>query len=183
MREKESPVFRWALLITKHKSRPKLNKFENSSKVDVYDYAAQFDRLPTFEYFEIPKSRNHTHLIGSSAHVCRVTVEGTSIVGEALSSVSRAYAELQACMVFKQEAEKFHLGGQILVKDINKLTSATGEKFLQYCKIQQKDWEPYNFLTKTGPANSQIGSLFQGTRLLSECTMYTYVTRLNFSKR
>jgi hypothetical protein len=181
MREKNSKIFLWSVLLAKLKSLPKQKGFEASSKVNVYDYAAQFDHLPKFEYFEIPKSRNR--LVSGSAYCCRVTVEGTSIVGEGLSSASRANAELHACMMFKQEAEKFHQEGQILVKDINKLTSATGEKFLEYCKIKQKDWEPYNFVTKIGPGASHIGSLYQGTRLLSECTAYTYVTQLMFSKR
>jgi hypothetical protein len=181
MKEKQSNLFRWALLLVKHRHNRKPKNRESSAKVDVYDYAAQFDCLPTFEYIEIPRPQ---HQPGPShSYWCRITVQGTSVIGEGHSTTGRVPAELFACMNFKAEAEKFHLGGQMLVKHINKLTSATGEKFLQYCKIQQKDWEPYNFLTRLVGSTTHIGSLYQGTRLLSECTMYSYVTRLCFSKR
>jgi hypothetical protein len=181
MREKQSDIFRWSFLLVRQRNRKTTKSLDPSSKVNVYDYAAQFDCLPTFEHIEIPAVQRQS---GSRPiYFCRITVQGTSVVGEGHSSNGRAFAEQLACMNFKEEAEKSHLGGQMLVKNITKLTSATGEKFLQYCKIRQKDWEPYNFITKEVNSRAHMGSLFQGTRLLSECTMYTYVTRLCFSKR
>jgi hypothetical protein len=176
MREKNSDLFSYPLLVAKYHVKGDFLS-DNSSKVDVYDYAAQFDTLPVFDIVRIPKSGSQ----GPTGYFCRITVKGTSIVGQAYSPTSRATAELGACMNFKKRAEELHQGETMLVKHINRLTSSTGEKFLQYCKMKQKDWEQYNFVTKSHGGTIQ-GSLSLGTRLLSECTMYRYAPFLELTK-
>ena len=66
-----------------------------------------------------------------------------------------------------------------MVKHINTLTSQTGEKFLKYCKMKQKDWEQYNFVAKQAGLE-WLGQLFLGERLLSECVMYRYFLPYNW---
>jgi hypothetical protein len=141
-----------------------------SSKVDVYDYAAQFDTVPQFETIKIP-----LQLPQKFGYHVRVTVKGTTIVGEGFHSTQRAFAEIGACVSFKKRAEELHQGERMLVKHINTLTSQTGRKFLQYCSIKQKDWEQYNFVSKSIGPQDVHGKLYVGERLVSECVMFKYV--------
>lgn len=179
MREKNSTLFSYPLIVIKCSVTADINTVEKSSKVDVYDYAAQFDTLPVFDIIRIPKVAATDG--ARNGFYCRITVKGTSIIGEAYNATSLAAAELGACINFKKRAEELHQGETMFVKHINTLTSSTGEKFLQYCKLTQKDWEQYNFVAKSvGPVVQ--GSLNLGTRLLSECTMYKYVHFLEVTK-
>jgi hypothetical protein len=142
-----------------------------SAKVDVYDYAAQLNLLPVFKTLDIaynPKSKK-------TGFYVEVTVPGTGIVGESYHPNVRAYAETGACVAFKKRAEELHQGEKMIVKDINTLTSSTGKKFLEYCKMEHKDWETYNFVTTSSSAQEVLGQLFLGTRLLSEVTMFKYI--------
>jgi hypothetical protein len=139
-----------------------------SAKVDVYDYAAQLNTLPSFETTQIP---NKT---GKSGYLVRVTVPGTNIVGEGYHPTLRSFAERIASADFKKKAEESHQGEKLLVKDINTLTSLTGQKFLQYCKMKQKDWQTYKFSFKQVGGTEVLGQLYLGDRLLSECTMFKY---------
>jgi hypothetical protein len=142
------------------------------SKVDVYDYAAQFDTIPAFEVIRVPNTNTLHSKLGY--HV-RVTVKGTAIVGEGYHTGGGGIAEAAACLNFKERAEEAHQGSRMLVKHINTLTSQTGRKFLEYCKIKQKDWAQYSFVTKTVGDSQVQGKLYLGDKLLSECTMFTYV--------
>jgi hypothetical protein len=141
------------------------------SKVDVYDYAAQFDTLPAFEVVRIPKTNDFQSKLG---YYVRITVKGTSIVGEAYHA-SNAVAEAGAYLNFKERAEEAHQGSRMMVKHINTLTSQTGRKFLEYCKIKQKDWAQYSFVAKQVGECQIQGKLYLGDKLLSECTMFKYV--------
>jgi hypothetical protein len=141
-----------------------------SSKVDVYDYAAQFDTVPIFETIKIP-----LQLPLKFGYHVRVTVKGTTIVGDGFHNSTRASAEIGACVNFKKRAEELHQGERMLVKHINTLTSQTGRKFLQYCSIKQKDWEQYSFVSKSIGAHEVHGKLYAGERLVSECVMFKYV--------
>jgi hypothetical protein len=169
MKDKESPMFENALRIAKHRIVSLEILLNNkSAKVDVYDYAAQFDTVPVFETRRLPSnnSRNATQ-----GYFTRVTVRETKIVGEAFHPTARAYSEIGACVNFKKHAEELHQGETMLVKHINTLTSKTGEKFLQYCKMKQKDWEQFKFVLKQLNGAEVLGQLYLGDRLLSECVM------------
>jgi hypothetical protein len=172
MKDKSSPMFTQSLYIAKHPPPSQATIAANvSAKVDVFDYAAQFDTVPVFETTKVlsasPKNAGY-------GFFTRVTVQGTVIVGEAFHPNVRAYAELGACVNFKKRAEELHQGETMMVKHINTLTSKTGEKFLQYCKMKQKDWEQFNFVAKSLNGVEVLGQLYVGDRLLSECTMLKY---------
>jgi hypothetical protein len=163
-----SPVFQYALCVAKHKVSANVITNNKSAKVDVYDYAAQFDTLPLFNTKTLPSSNSKNATIG---YFTRVTVPGTAIFGESFHATVRAYSELGACVEFKKRAEELHQGETMMVKHINTLTSKTGEKFLQYCKMKQKDWEQFKFESKQLNGAEVLGQLFSGDRLLSECVM------------
>ena len=168
----DSPIIRDPLVVGRASTLTGDREFRlhESAKLDVYDYAAQMNVLPKFQAIQIAANSQPQSKLGFWV---RVTVEGTVIEGEGFHAV-RAYAETAACMDFKQKAEEIHQGERMLVKHINTLTSQTGKKFLEYCKMKQKDWEMYKFTCIQGKARECRGSLLLGDRLLSECLMYTY---------
>jgi hypothetical protein len=164
-----STMFRYALMANLATVKAEEAIREKSSKVDVYDYAAQLNTLPVFDTIKFPGSSMPQ---AKDAYFCRVSVPGTNIVGEAFHSSNRAYAEIGACMNFKKRAEELHQGEKMLVKHINTLTSQTGQKFLQYCKMKHKNWEQFQFTSKSINGLEVLGQLHWGSRLLSECTMF-----------
>lgn len=164
-----SPLFSDAVCVAKHKNVTHETILNNkSAKVDVYDYAAQFDTVPLFETRTLPSSNAKN---APKGYFTKVTVPGTIIFGESFHPTVRAYSELGACVDFKKRAEDLHQGETMMVKHINTLTSKTGEKFLQYCKMKQKDWEQFKFESKSLNGVEVLGQLFSGDRLLSECVM------------
>jgi hypothetical protein len=169
MKAKDSDLLRYAVITV---TKPRYNNTEISNetqaKVDVYDYAAQFNVIPEITSITVPHRENGR----KPAYYARVTVEGTNVVGEAYHAGAAAFAEASAYINFKKEAEKAHQGEQMLVKHINTLTSKTGEKFLKFCKIKHKDWEQYKFVSNV-TGNRVLGQLFLGDRLLSECTAHS----------
>lgn len=172
MKDKSSPMFADAVCVAKYKNVSQETILTNkTAKVDVYDYAAQFDTVPVFETRTLPSSNKRN---GPKGFFTRVTVHGTVIVGESFHPTVRAYAELGACVNFKKRAEELHQGETMMVKHINTLTSKTGEKFLQYCKMKQKDWEQFKFVAKSINGVEVLGQLHLGDRLLSECVMLKY---------
>jgi hypothetical protein len=108
--------------------------------------------------------------------LARIIVPGLDIFGEGYHPTSAFNAQIGACLDFKKRAEASHDGKRMLVKNVSTLTSKTGAKFLQYCKMSQRDWEEYSFVCKNASRNEIAGKLFLGGRLLSECTMYKYVS-------
>jgi len=143
-----------------------------SAKLDVYDYAAHFDVLPQFEWEKIPVNQDAK---AKNGHLCRVRVEGTNILGEGFNPTSEIFAEITACLDFKARAEKAHQGEKLLVKHINTLTTKTGKKFLEYCKLRSKDWAQYRFQGKQAPGGmAVVGQLFLADRLMAECAASTY---------
>jgi len=171
LREYQSAVIREPVIAATTMSLKGADEFKlhESAKVDVYNYAAQMNVLPHFETTQLSSSGNANAKTG---YRVRVTVEGTIVKGEGYHSHIRAYAEIAACVEFKRMAECMHQGERMLVKDINTLTSQTGKKFLEYCKMKQKDWEMYEFKCKQGQGMEFRGALYLGDRLLSESLMY-----------
>jgi hypothetical protein len=147
-----------------------------SAKLDVVDYAAQHDCLPRIERLEIPASRK-----SKPGHYIRVSVPGVGIVGKGYHSSLPGYAEIAACYQFKKLAEREHQGETMHVKDINTLTSQTGEKFIEYCKMRQRDWEQYRFEHRQVRGFETRGELYLGDRLVSECVMFSYSSFSKFS--
>ena len=169
MKSWSSPLFSDAVCVAKHRNVTQDVTLNNkSAKVDVYDYAAQFDTVPLFETRTLPSSNSKNATRG---YFTTVRVPGTVIFGESFHPTVRAYSEIGACMDFKKRAEELHQGETMMVKHINTLTSKTGEKFLQYCKMKQKDWEQFKFESKSLNGVEVLGQLFSGDRLLSECVM------------
>lgn len=173
LRQYQSAIIREPVIAATTMSLKGTHEFRlhESAKVDVYDYAAQMNVLPQFETIQLSSSGNANAKTG---YYVRVTVEGTIVKGDGYHSHIRAYAETAACVEFKRVAEHMHQGERMLVKDINTLTSQTGKKFLEYCKMKQKDWEMYDFRCKQGQAMEFRGALYLGNRLLSESLMYKY---------
>jgi len=150
-------------------SQPVLNA-NRSAKLDVYDYAAHFDVLPEFELEKIPLSND---IQSKTGYLCRVHVKGTNVIGEGLHRSNSNLAEVAACMDFKIRAEKAHQGQKFLVKHINTLTTQTGQKFLEYCKLRSKDWALYRFESKRN-YDVAVGKLFLADRLIAECSAQSY---------
>ena len=177
MKDYATPIIQYPLITkTRSSAKPQLFANNKSAKVDVYDYAAQLNAVPVFETIRIPKSADKGAKLG---FFVRVTVKGTIVSGEGYHKETRAFAEIAACVNFKAKAEELHQGEKMMVKHINTLTSQTGEKFLKYCKMKQKDWEQYNFVAKQAGLE-WLGQLFLGERLLSECVMYRYFLPYNW---
>lgn len=171
MKDYPLPIIQHPLIVNTHTvARASVASEHKSAKVDVYDYAAQLDALPVFETVQVTSNAEKNAKPG---YLVRITVKGTIVSGEGYHNNTRAYAELDACVNFKKRAEELHQGEKMMVKHINTLTSQTGEKFLKYCKMKQKDWEQYKFVHKQS-GHEIIGQLFLGERLLSECVMYKY---------
>lgn len=171
LKDYASPLIQNALIVGTHSAISQELIYQNrSAKVDVYDYAAQLEAIPTFESIPVPSS---PELQAKTGWLVRIMVNGTIVSGEGYHHQKRAYAEIAACIDFKKRAEQLHQGEKMMVKHINTLTSQTGGKFLEYCKIKQRDWEQYNFTYKQHDGFDFIGQLFLGDRLLSECVMYS----------
>jgi hypothetical protein len=161
----QSIVIKYAVLVT---CTSKCKEFQKSAKLDVVDYAAQHNTLPKIERLEIATSRDR-----KPGHYIRITVPGVDFVGKGYHPSVPSSAEMSACFAFKKMAEMEHQGEMLRVKDINTLTSQTGEKFLEYCRIRQKDWEEYKFVSRQVRGQEIRGELFLGDRLVSECVMFT----------
>ena len=171
-RDGKLPVFQEALLLRKVQPLSQdAVQGNKSSKVDVYDYAAQFNVLPEFKGIRIPIDSSPSCKLG---HFVRVTVKGTDIFGVGFHPSTNAFAEVAACVDFKKRAEEKHQGEKMMVKHINTLTSKTGKKFMEYCKMKLKDWEQYELKCKQINGWEMSAKLYVGDRLVSECVMFTY---------
>src|SRR5580704_14168685 len=98
MRANDSIMFRYAVItaVAPRYDQETLNQ-NLHAKVDVYDYAAQFDTLPSFQTSPIPI---HPGGKGKVAYHSRITVHGTTVVGEGFASTT-SRAEIAACITFK----------------------------------------------------------------------------------
>lgn len=102
--------------------------------VDIYNYAARFDTVPKIVRRKVKRKER-----GREKSMLEVTVElfeqGIQVTGRAVNPVD---AEVNAGMLFKKEAEKYHAerGSEaIIIKDSGALTADNASKFLEFYKI------------------------------------------------
>ena len=112
---------------------------EADAKMDIYNYAARFDCLPTIEINHEQKRR----AVGKARQVVSATVtlpeQSISVIGRGLDVRS---AEIAAAIKFKEAAERFHAqhgSESIIIKDTNSLTTANARQFFDFYKIIHPD--------------------------------------------
>lgn len=108
---------------------------ESDAKMDIYDYCARFDCVPTFIFREAS--------MGGRKALVEATVEmpEQGIQASARASDKRT-AEILACVEFKKQAEEYHAkhgDSTIVVKDLLALSSRNARKFFEYYRMHHRN--------------------------------------------
>ncbi|KAI5782717.1 P-loop containing nucleoside triphosphate hydrolase protein [Geopyxis carbonaria] len=103
---------------------------ERDAKMDVYDYCARFDTVPTFSARVVNTAGHRKSLIEVSVTMPEQNLKSTA------RAVDRQTADILACVEFKRLAELYHAkhsDEDIVVKDLsNALNSRTAKEFFRY---------------------------------------------------
>ncbi|KAF8466450.1 P-loop containing nucleoside triphosphate hydrolase protein [Kalaharituber pfeilii] len=141
---------------------PELIKDEADAKIDIYDYCARYDTVPTFDVNDI-RSR------GRSVVEVTVTMPQQNINAVARAK-ERKTAEILACVEFKRQAEDWHaknVDEDFIVRDARALTSRNAKKFFEFYKMKNKNCE-YNALFTTPRGTKKLtGSTTQAQMMLN----------------
>lgn len=117
---------------------------ESDAKMDIYDYCARFDCVPTFIFRE-------ALMVGGRRSLVEATVEmpEQGIQASARASDKRT-AEILACVEFKKKAEEYHAkhgDSTIVVKDLLTISSRNARKFFEYYKMHNRNTQ-YDLVMK-----------------------------------
>ncbi|RPB20759.1 P-loop containing nucleoside triphosphate hydrolase protein [Terfezia boudieri ATCC MYA-4762] len=126
---------------------PSLIKEEHDAIMDIYDYCARFDTVPTFEVKEI-RSRGRA-IVEFIVNMPQQNIRAMARAKE------RKTAEVLASVEFKRQAEKWHAENgdeDLIVKDASALNSRNARRFFEYYKMRKRgaDYGP-NFSIPRGP--------------------------------
>jgi len=126
---------------------PSLIKEEHDAIMDIYDYCARFDTVPTFEVKEV-RSRGRP-VVEFIVNMPQQNIRAMARAKE------RKTAEVLASVEFKRQAEKWHAENgdkELIVKDASALNSRNARKFFEYYKMKQRNIEyGAKFLQPRGP--------------------------------
>lgn len=117
---------------------------ESDAKMDIYDYCARFDCVPTFIFRETSGMSNRRSLVEAT-----VEMPEQGIQASARASDKRT-AEILACVEFKKQAEEYHAkhgDSTIVVKDLLTLSSRNARKFFEYYKMHNRNTQ-YDLVMK-----------------------------------
>lgn len=117
---------------------------ESDAKMDIYDYCARFDCVPTFIFREASGMSNRRSLVEAT-----VEMPEQGIQASARASDKRT-AEILACVEFKKQAEEYHAkhgDSTIVVKDLLALSSRNARKFFEYYKMHNRNTQ-YDLVMK-----------------------------------
>ncbi|KAI4122447.1 MAG: hypothetical protein LQ347_006497, partial [Umbilicaria vellea] len=110
---------------------------EADAKMDIYNYAARFDCVPTVTAVQVRKSHK-----GQARRVIEVTVElpeqNIKVTGKGFDV---KMAEISAGVQFKHEAEKYHAAhgeSSIVIKDSTTLNTGNIQNFFEFYNILNK---------------------------------------------
>lgn len=129
---------------------PSLIKEEHDAIMDIYDYCARFDTVPTFEVKEV-RSRG-----GRGRAIVEFIVNMPQQNIRAMARAKeRKTAEVLASVEFKRQAEKWHAENgdeDLIVKDASALNSRNARRFFEYYKMKNRgaEYGP-NFSQARGP--------------------------------
>ncbi|RPA96458.1 P-loop containing nucleoside triphosphate hydrolase protein [Choiromyces venosus 120613-1] len=137
---------------------------EADAKMDIYDYCARFDAVPTVSVRE-------TRRPGTRKGLYEVTVgfPEQNILATARASELK-HAEIVACVEFKRQAEEFHSkkgGSTIIVKDISSINSRNARKFFEFLKMFDKHAR-YDVDLRQTTGRRGTGGAFRGQMILNE---------------
>ena len=113
---------------------PNLIKEEHGAIMDIYDYCARYDTVPTFEV-------NLVRYRGRSVIEFVVNMPQQNIRASARAK-ERKTAEVLASVEFKHQAEKWHADNaqtDLIIKDASSLNSRNARKFFEYFKMRRRD--------------------------------------------
>ncbi|EPS40452.1 hypothetical protein H072_5712 [Dactylellina haptotyla CBS 200.50] len=106
-------------------------KQEKDSKAEVYEYCAAYNGVPQFTYRRIPRNRHWDILVDFPPQDIKVVVRHRDI----------AAGDTIACVLFKQQAEKWHANhadSNLQVKNALSLNLSNAKQFLDLCKSRKK---------------------------------------------
>lgn len=108
---------------------------ESDAKMDIYDYCARFDLVPTFIVREV-SGMGVRRLIEVTVEMPEQEIQASA------RATDKRTAEILACVEFKKQAEEYHAKhgeSTIVVKDIMSLNSRNAKKFFEYYKINHRN--------------------------------------------
>lgn len=117
---------------------------ESDAKMDIYDYCARFDCVPTFIFREASGMSARRSLVEAT-----VEMPEQGIQASARASDKRT-AEILACVEFKKQAEEYHAkhgDSTIVVKDLLTLSSRNARRFFEYYKMHNRNTQ-YDLVIK-----------------------------------
>ncbi|CAZ80083.1 unnamed protein product [Tuber melanosporum] len=137
---------------------------EVDAKMDIYDYCARFDAVPTVNVRE-------TKGPGPRKGLFEVTVgfPQQNILATARASELKN-AEIVACVEFKRQAEEFHSkqgGSTIILKDISSINSRNARKFFEFFKVFDRQAR-YDVELKQTSGRRGSGGAFRAQMMLNE---------------
>ena len=137
---------------------------EADAKMDIYDYCARFDAVPTVNVRE-------TRRPGTRKGLFEVTVgfPQQNILATARASELKN-AEIVASVEFKRQAEEFHSkqgGSTIIVKDISSINSRNARKFFEFFKMFDKHAR-YDVVLEQTSGRKGSGGSFRAQMVLNE---------------
>lgn len=137
---------------------------EAEAKMDIYDYCARFDAVPTVNVRE-------TRRPGTRKGLFEVTVgfPQQNILATARASELKN-AEIVASVEFKRQAEEFHSkqgGSTIIVKDISSINSRNARKFFEFFKMFDKRAR-YDVVLKQTSGRKGSGGSYRAQMVLDE---------------
>ncbi|KAJ6256119.1 ATPdependent RNA helicase [Drechslerella dactyloides] len=106
-------------------------KREKYSKTEIYDYCAAYNSIPQFGYRRIPRNRHYEITVAFPAQNIKVCVRHRDI----------AVGDVLACLLFKQQAEKWHAENadtNLQVKNVLSLNTSNAKQFFELCKSKRK---------------------------------------------
>lgn len=126
---------------------PTLIKEEHDAVMDIYDYCARYDTVPTIEVKEV-KTRQRSV-------VEFVVIMPQQNIRAMARAKERKTAEVLASVEFKRQAERWHaenVEGDLIVKDAGYLNSRNSKKFFDFYKMKNRSAEyGPNFYVPRGP--------------------------------
>ncbi|KAG0633230.1 P-loop containing nucleoside triphosphate hydrolase protein [Tuber brumale] len=137
---------------------------EADAKMDIYDYCARFDAVPTVNVRETKRPSPRKGLFEVTVGFPQQNILATARASELKN------AEIVACVEFKRQAEEFHSkqgGSTIIVKDISSINSRNARKFFEFFKMFDRQ-SRYDVELKQIAGRKGSGGAFRAQMMINE---------------
>jgi len=137
---------------------------EADAKMDIYDYCARFDAVPTVNVRETRRPGTRKGLFEVTIGFLQQNILATARASELKN------AEIVASVEFKRQAEEFHSkqgGSTIIVKDISSINSRNARKYFEFFKMFDKQAR-YDVVLKQTSGRKGSGGSFRAQMVLNE---------------